>query len=135
MIRHRPEFEFSAGGLVMDSGKVLLIRRTDLAGREVYTFPKGKIEYKESSLDAAKREVLEETGIKAEPISLLGVSRYIYIISSKMIIKKVLWYLMRAESDSGVSERGMVPEWIETSSASSLLDYAGDRVLLNKLIS
>ena len=38
-----------------------------------WSFPKGKVDEGESSLEAAVREVLEETGLRVEPEALTGV--------------------------------------------------------------
>lgn len=50
-----------AGGIVKNKNRVALIKMKKVAG---WGFPKGVIENNEISLDAAKREILEETGIK-----------------------------------------------------------------------
>ena len=67
MPESRPIFEFSAGGLVVDpDGRVLLIRARDLRNRAVWTLPKGALAPGEQSVDAALREVREETGYHCE---------------------------------------------------------------------
>ncbi len=56
--------------LVNDRGEVLLQRRTDM-GR--WGLPAGSVELEESALEALKREVSEETGLRvlhAEPMGL-----------------------------------------------------------------
>jgi len=65
--------ERSAGGVVFDpDGNVLLI--LDRYGR--WAFPKGHVEGGESDVQAAKREVREETGIEAEIVTDLVTLRY-----------------------------------------------------------
>ena len=54
--------EFSAGGLVRRGGKVLMVKVCNLKGEEVWTFPKGHVEKGETPMEAALREVEEETG-------------------------------------------------------------------------
>lgn len=51
----------SAGGVVVntDTGDVLLVRQPN----DVWSLPKGHIEANENPLDAAKREIFEESGV------------------------------------------------------------------------
>ena len=51
----------SAGGVVVNSeGKVLMVNQN----ADSWSLPKGHIEAGESALEAAKREVVEESGVK-----------------------------------------------------------------------
>ncbi|MCU4674554.1 NUDIX hydrolase [Catenovulum sp. 2E275] len=50
----------------------LLVEETE-DGRQVYNQPAGHLEQNESLLDAAKRELYEETGLKLEPQALVGI--------------------------------------------------------------
>ena len=59
----------SAAGLVYKDGKVLLIR----SARRGWEFPGGVVEQGEAILDGLKREILEESGITAEPKGLAGI--------------------------------------------------------------
>src|SRR5262245_43488414 len=58
---------------VMDGSRVLLVRETkpDVRGR--WNLPGGHIERGESILDAARRELVEETTIRAAPTALVGI--------------------------------------------------------------
>jgi 8-oxo-dGTP diphosphatase len=61
---------FVAAGLIMDQGKVLLLRRQPgdwLPG--MYELPSGKVEEGESIDAGLKREVWEETGLKVKKIT------------------------------------------------------------------
>jgi ADP-ribose pyrophosphatase YjhB (NUDIX family) len=58
----RADFVVSAGGIVLRDQDVLLIRVSDVKGRAVWTFPKGRLNDGETSPNAAVREVEEETG-------------------------------------------------------------------------
>ncbi len=64
-----PAHLISASGLVFKDGKILLLR----SAHRGWEFPGGFIEQGESVLDGVKREILEETGIIAEPVKLAGV--------------------------------------------------------------
>lgn len=57
-----------ATACLMDSaGRLLIVRKR---GTEMFMLPGGKIEHGEAPLDALKRELLEELGLKMEPSSL-----------------------------------------------------------------
>ena len=59
-----------AAAVVVDQGKVLLIKRRDV---EVWALPGGAVESGESLAQAAVREVREETGLEIELTRLVGV--------------------------------------------------------------
>ena len=60
----------SAGGLVVNNGQVCLAWQPR---RKNWAIPKGTIEAGETPVQAAIREVREETGIIAEPVKELGM--------------------------------------------------------------
>jgi ADP-ribose pyrophosphatase YjhB (NUDIX family) len=53
-----------------DAGEILLVKR---AGSGVWLYPTGWADIGYSPSEVAMKEVLEETGIEAEPVSLIGV--------------------------------------------------------------
>ncbi len=59
--------------VVEKNGKILLIKRTFWPYDNYYSLPGGMVEYGEKVEDAAKRELYEETGLKAKELKLLGV--------------------------------------------------------------
>ncbi|TDO69141.1 ADP-ribose pyrophosphatase YjhB (NUDIX family) [Kribbella sp. VKM Ac-2571] len=61
-----------AAAVVIESGRVLLVRRRVAEGALSWQFPAGKIEPGESPATAAVRETLEETGLRVLYLSLLG---------------------------------------------------------------
>lgn len=82
----------AAGGLVKNpNGEYLLIYR-----RGHWDLPKGKIEKGESVKKAAKREVMEETGvIKPKIRSFITTTYHIYEFEGEKILKVSHWYHMR----------------------------------------
>jgi 8-oxo-dGTP pyrophosphatase MutT (NUDIX family) len=62
--------DFSAGGVVVLNGEVAVIvpRRRGAQGDKVLGLTKGHLDGDESELEAAIREVREETGVEVEPI-------------------------------------------------------------------
>lgn len=59
------------GVLVKNKNKYLLARERLEGGRKWWIIPGGKVEFGERIEDAAKREILEETGIKAKKLKFL----------------------------------------------------------------
>ncbi|MBJ6371260.1 NUDIX hydrolase [Sedimentitalea arenosa] len=57
--------------VLFDGENVLLARRRNPPDAGLWGFPGGHVELGESALDAAAREVFEETGITAEPLEYL----------------------------------------------------------------
>ena len=69
--------------------------------KAVLCLPKGLIDPGEKPLEAALREVREETGITAVPITKLGDIKYVYVRSwgdGERVFKIVSFYLLRYES-------------------------------------
>ena len=62
-----------AGCLVIDAGKVLLIRRGNWPALGKWTFPGGYVDFGENAADAAIRETREEVGMRVTLGPLLGV--------------------------------------------------------------
>jgi ADP-ribose pyrophosphatase YjhB (NUDIX family) len=128
----RPIFEFSAGGLVVDGeGRVLLIRARDLRNRPVWTLPKGTLISGETSIDAALREVREETGWQCELVHELQPVTYWFQRSGARVRKTVRWYLMRplekvGDHDHEVDEVA----WTTREEALTRLRYDSDRRLV-----
>lgn len=89
--------ELSAGGVVYLGNAILLLKKYN----GDWVLPKGKIEKNEEVHEAATREVLEETGVKADIEQYLGKINYSFKNSWKsneLINKTVHWYLMKARN-------------------------------------
>src|ERR1700752_251645 len=82
---------------VSDPGKPAV--RSQL--KPVLCLPKGLVDSGEKALDAALREVREETGITSAPIVKLADIKYVYVRSwgdGERVFKIVTFYLLRYES-------------------------------------
>ena len=129
-----PVFEFSAGGVVLHEGKVLVIRARNLKGRSVWTFPKGKLNPSEKSPQAAMREVEEETGWRCRIDRELQRSQYWFQREGHRVRKTVRWFQMSVvervgEPDSEVEEA----VWLSVEEAMGRLSYESDKGLLAKV--
>jgi ADP-ribose pyrophosphatase YjhB (NUDIX family) len=66
------DFSIGVGGVVMRDDKVLLIRRGHEPGRGWWQLPGGYAECDEPLVEAVEREVLEEAGVRAKVVEVLG---------------------------------------------------------------
>jgi 8-oxo-dGTP diphosphatase len=130
--RIRAQYQFSAGGLVLDdAGNVLLIRARDLRNRPVWTLPKGALAQGESSEQAALREVREETGYRCEVVRELDVVTYWFQREGDRIRKTVRWFLMRPVEKAGEHDHEVDEvRWVPLLDADRLLRYDSDRRLV-----
>jgi 8-oxo-dGTP diphosphatase len=61
-----------AAAVIVNHGRVLLVRRVHAEGSLLWTFPGGEIEPGETGEDAAVRETREETGLTVRAVTTLG---------------------------------------------------------------
>jgi 8-oxo-dGTP pyrophosphatase MutT (NUDIX family) len=137
----RDDFEIGDGGPDVKAAGGVIVRSSE-NGREVavihrpkymdWSLPKGKLEPGEGWLDAALREVEEETGYRCEASVDLPPVSY---LDRKGRRKLVRYWLM--EPISGEFEpHGEVDElrWVERDPAVKLLSYPHDRELVRKAL-
>jgi 8-oxo-dGTP pyrophosphatase MutT (NUDIX family) len=128
--------ETSAGGVVVRDEQLLAIVPTRRAadGSRVLGLPKGHIDPGENALQAALREVREETGVTAELVAELGEVRYWYRRGGRTIPKSVVFYLFRYLSGDTADHDDEVEQarWIELRDASTALSYPGEREMVER---
>ena len=114
-------YEYSCGGVVIDGKKVLLIQIVNLAGRKVWTFPKGHLEK-------------GETGYRASIIRPIYKNKYSFTVDGVNIRKTVQWYLMRlgAKFDKLDKTEIIYTKWISIHNARKIVRYPTDQKLLDK---
>ncbi|MFD7705641.1 NUDIX hydrolase [Streptomyces sp. NPDC059786] len=61
-----------SAAIITQDDRVLMVRRRIGEGELLWQFPAGGIEAGETAEEAAARETHEETGLKVEPVRLLG---------------------------------------------------------------
>ncbi len=77
-MREFPKYAIaSVGAVLLREGKLLLVKRGLPPGQGKWSIPGGAVEAGESILEAAKRELLEETNLSAEPIGLIALSQVV----------------------------------------------------------
>lgn len=86
----------AAGGVVKnEKSEYLLIKRFG-----IWDLPKGKVEDGETMLEAAVREVCEETGLgKVTSTDRLPDTYHVYHQKGRWFLKKTYWYLMETQED------------------------------------
>ncbi|GII89473.1 hypothetical protein Ssi03_74630 [Sphaerisporangium siamense] len=68
----QPERPAIAAAVIVDDGRLLLVRRRVSEGSLSWQFPAGAVEAGESGEEAAVRETREETGLAVVPVKHLG---------------------------------------------------------------
>ena len=126
--------EFSAGGVVVRDGQVVVIVPTRRAadGSRVLALPKGHVDPGETPIEAAEREVREETGIVAEPIVELGESRYWYRRDGRTIGKRVSFFLFAFLEGDFADHDDEVEEvcWLALEHAETELTHTAEREMV-----
>ncbi len=109
--------------------------------RAILTLPKGLVDAGEKPQTAALREVLEETGILAEPVTKLADNKYVYVRTwgdGKRVFKIVSFYLMRyvsGEIDTLNADMRIEVKralWVPLADATSQLAYSNERKVLRQ---
>jgi 8-oxo-dGTP pyrophosphatase MutT (NUDIX family) len=150
--------EISAGGVVVKKGAegwelAVIEPRKDPAGvatkgkkssqKVTLALPKGLVDPGEKPEETALREVFEETGVKALPITKLLDIKYVYVRTwgdQERVFKIVSFYLFRYESgeinEIAPAMRIEVDRalWIPLQEASRKLAYRGERDAVKKAV-
>lgn len=125
-------YEKSCGAVMYtyDEGERKYILITNISGH--IGFPKGHIEDRENEIQTAKREIYEETGIKAELIDGFRFS-YNYFING-FIRKKAVYYLSSFKKQDIKMNIREISEYrlLNFSDALELLNFRHDKELLEK---
>ena len=130
--------DFAAGGIVLDNNKILLVRNKKSEyvdnPKSFWGFPKGHMEDGEAPKDAAKREVMEETGFIVELTNEkpLVESRYEIFVDKEKVRKTVWFFKMNivkafdSEPDNEIEEVALV----DYETALDLLTHEEDKKIL-----
>lgn len=131
------EHEISAGIVVFAGDSVLVI----LNRFGEWVLPKGKVEPDETLAEAALREVLEETGVRAEIMCSLGTTDYTFVrdVTGELVDKTVHWYLGRPtqsddrfppQTEPQIEEGISTAKFVPWQSAVSVLTHESSRDLV-----
>jgi len=124
------ELILAAGGLIIrQSGpnriEIAIVHRPI---REDWSYPKGKVEPKETLTECALREVLEETGLRCRIVSFVGTTEY----RDRKDRRKIAAYWVMTPEGGRFRSSEEVDEmrWVELGEAAQILTYERDRELL-----
>jgi 8-oxo-dGTP pyrophosphatase MutT (NUDIX family) len=137
--------EFSAGGVVVRRMRgrwwAALVRpRRDPGRPQVWALPKGLIDKGERGLETARREVREETGLRARGERKLGDVRYVYTWEGERVFKVVSFFLLHAvggrigELPPGMEVEVAEARWVPLDEAAALLSYGGEREMAARAV-
>jgi 8-oxo-dGTP diphosphatase len=100
-----------------------------------WTIPKGKLDGDESDVEAARREILEETGFSGVLGPALGEVRYRVAVGDRMVAKHVRYWAMEATA-GGFAANSEVDElrWVSPEEALTMLTYDLDRGVLRRFL-
>ena len=138
MSTDRRRKDFSAGGVVVRNGDVAVIvpKRRGATGEKVLGLPKGHLDGDETEVDAAIREVREETGVDAELVERLGEVSYSYERRGRPIDKRVAFYLLRYRSGELAHDHEIEDvRWMPLEEAARSLTYEGEREMVQRALS
>ncbi len=127
------KYEYSCGCVIFaaDGGWKILLTQNLKGGH--WSFPKGHIESGETQLQTAKREVLEETGLRVEPEQ--GFSATVKYSPKPGCMKTVRYFATVVDIDSKLSlqpEEVSAARWLPLDDAGTALSYRNDRKVLQK---
>jgi len=109
--------------------------------KKLLALPKGLIDPGEKPEQTAIREVKEETGLSARPITKLGDIKYMYVRAwgdKERVFKIVSFYLLQYESgtiDDVVAEMRIEVKqaiWIPLEDAAKRLAYGGEKAIARR---
>jgi 8-oxo-dGTP pyrophosphatase MutT (NUDIX family) len=132
--------EISVGAVVYRLGDnieyLLLHKKASEHYKEIWDFPKGNVEGKESQIQTAQREITEETGLT--DIGFDGTfketMRYFYKKEGETVFKEVIFYLaeLLEEQEIKLSTEHMGYRWVSYETAMKLLTHKNAKQLLEK---
>ena len=126
--------EQSAGGIILkkEDGqtKILLVEHKN----KTYVFPKGHIEKGETSQEAAKREIIEEVGLKDIEIGKkIGVvTRHSIKSDGTKVYKDITLFLIKVNNFNYSNNAEEIFDWFTIDKALTKLRYEEDVKFLKK---
>jgi 8-oxo-dGTP pyrophosphatase MutT (NUDIX family) len=118
---------YKSGAIIISRDNPIFIALLYRANHDDWSFPKGHIEKNESPIEAAKREVLEETGLSVRLISDdLPLMEYTHPNGDKII---VYMFLMQSQDDGNLKAEfnGDKIIWVPYREVANKLSYLNTR--------
>ncbi|HUE25220.1 MAG TPA: NUDIX domain-containing protein [Solirubrobacteraceae bacterium] len=124
--------------MVVRGGEVIVIvpARRGSSGGNVLALPKGHPDGDENEIEAATREIHEETGVRAEPVEKLGEVQYTYERKGHPVHKRVAFYLFEYRSGELAHDHEIEQvHWMPLEEAARTLTYEGERQMVERALS
>ncbi len=112
-----------AGAIILSRENPALIALLYRSKQNDWSFPKGHVEVGESVVDATKREIAEETGLRVRALEhTLPAMEYMHPSGDQIIVHM---FLMQSENDSDVKPEfsGDKIVWVDVHEVSGRLSY------------
>ncbi|MEW6469701.1 MAG: NUDIX hydrolase [Bacteroidota bacterium] len=120
----------SIDAVIIQSDKVLLIKRGKDPFKGHWALPGGFVEWDETTEDSVAREVLEETGLKVESCTLIGVYS-----SPKRHPQQVInvAYTVQATGQPRAGDDALEFQWCSINTLPELLAFDHREIILDAL--
>jgi len=125
----------SSGGVVFRrSGSQIFYLLLGFRRRNIWCLPKGLIEHGETEIDAATREVREETGVSSlKLIDKIGTIRYQFGYKDKRFDKTVHFFLFETDQvETVVGTEHDMYTWLPFEKAIQAMSYPNERDILER---
>src|SRR6185369_7348339 len=127
---------YSAGGVCyrLHDGTLEVVLIATLGGSR-WGLPKGHVGPGEAAIDAAQREIAEETGITGDAVRLLETIEYWFRSGPRRIHKFVDCFLVRYTSGSIAPQLAEVDDarWFAIEQALALISFPRERAVLEQV--
>lgn len=136
--RHKAKLEISAGGVLYmrrrGRAKVVLVGRFD--PYTTWRLPKGHLEQGEHLVEAARREVREETGVDGTGGPKLGTANFFFThpVTKEFIHKYVHYFLLKKKNGS-VDQHDKeydAARWFTLDQAIRRASFKNDKIMLKR---
>jgi 8-oxo-dGTP pyrophosphatase MutT (NUDIX family) len=132
--------EFSAGAVIfyreVNGPLLFLLLQYSFRGK-YWDFPRGNLEQGERSMDAAKREIEEETGLREQTVHFVPgfseVIRWVYVWEDIRRFKRTTYFLAEAKTkEITLSEEHQGYTWLPFQEAVERVTYHNTKQVLEK---
>jgi len=111
---------------IVNKGKVLIVKENKASVRYTWNYPSGRIEYGEDVMDAAHREVREETGYDVRLTATTGIYNFISSLQQQVVlfhfIGEIIGGSLQLDTIEIADARWITPEELSTSDVLELRD-------------
>lgn len=138
-MREFPKYAIaSVGAVLLREGKMLLVKRGFPPGKGKWSVPGGVIEAGEEVLEAARRELLEETNLRADPLGVLALSQVVVregdSVKYHYVIIDVLFDWRSIQGEERPGGDAIEVSWIPLSDIESMPDVTSTTKRLASLM-